>query len=158
MPPFKLNQSKNTKLEKCTPNINALNEFPELCKSVKTKTEPIKSWANIIKNDENDNLYNSISDKSNNIKKVEIDYFEDDIHNIFDNKYNNIYYNINDKIEFFCNTNALPIYNTYSKIFNLMELIKNYSSELNTIIHEYDNDEEDEYELEEDYESDATDN
>jgi hypothetical protein len=151
MPPFRLNQSKKD----IVPNINTLNDFPELSTNSSKEKEPVKSWANLINNNNKDIEFTT------NIKKEQkvndIDYFEDDINNIFDNKYQNIYYQINDKINEFCNINALPIYNTRSKLPNLVDYIKNHSTALDNIIYKYDNEDKDEYEDEdEEYESDSS--
>lgn len=151
MPPFRLNQSKKD----IRPNINALNDFPELSSKCIKNSEPVKSWANILNNDNKDIKFTTIIKEEE--KVIEIDYFEDDINNIFDNKYSDIYYKINDKINEFCNINALPIYNTRSKLPNLIDYIKNHSTALDHIIYKYDNEENDEWEEEyEDYESDSS--
>ena len=151
MPPFRLNQSKKD----IVPNINGLNDFPELSTNSSKEKEPVKSWASLINNDNKDIEFTT------NIKKEQkvndIDYFENDINNIFDNKYSDIYYKINDKINDFCYINALPIYNTRSKLTNLIDYIKNHSTALDNIIYKYDNEDEDEDEEEvEDYESDSS--
>jgi len=142
-------------------DINAFDEFPTLGGPVKTQTPPIKSWANLVKEDDADELLNPVLETNPVIKEKPIDYFEDDIDNIFDIKYENVYFSINDKIHNFCYSNALPLYNIRSKLPNLIEFIKNTSSALDIIIENYNNqdgdDEEcDDYQEEDTYESDTS--
>lgn len=141
------------------PKIDNVNDFPDLGGNIKKKMpqQPVKSWANLIKEDDNDELLNPVLDTKPIITEIPIDYFDDDIDNTFDITYSDICYDISDKIQEFCYTNALPMYNTRSKLYNLVEFIKNTSSALNIIIEKYDeDDEEEDIHEDEPYESDES--
>ena len=140
------------------PKIDNENDFPDLGGNTKKETpqQPqVKSWANLIKEDETDELLNPVLDAKPIITETTIDYFENDIDNIFDITYSDICYDISNKIQEFCYTNALPMYNTRSKLPNLIEFIKNTSSALDIIIEDYDKDDDDVVE-DELYESDES--
>lgn len=142
-------------------DINAVEEFPDLGgKKVEKDKPPVKSWANLVKEDDKDELLNPVFETTPIIEGKIIDYFDDDIDSIFDIKYGDIYYGINDKIHEFCYFNALPLYNTRSKLANLIEFIKNTSSALDIIIEDYDKEDEEYEEYDEQdedtYESDTS--
>jgi hypothetical protein len=140
------------------PKIDNVNDFPDLGGNTKKETpqQPqVKSWANLIKEDETDELLNPVLDAKPIITETTIDYFENDIDNTFDITYSDICYDISNKIQEFCYTNALPMYNTRSKLPNLIEFIKNTSSALDIIIEDYDKDDDDVVE-DELYESDES--
>jgi len=143
-------------------DINAVAEFPDLSgKKVEKDKHPVKSWANIVKVDEKDELFNPVLETNFIIKNKSIDYFEDDIDNIFDIKYDDVCLGINDKIHQFCYSNALPLYNTRSKLSNLIEFVKNTSSALDIIIENFDKPEEDiedydDFQEEDIYDSDSS--
>ena len=142
-------------------DINAVEEFPDLGgNKVEKDKPPVKSWANLVKEDDNDELLNPVLETKYVIKEKSIDYFENDIDNIFDIKYGDVCHDISNKIHEFCYFNALPLYNTRSKLPNLVEFIKNTSSALDIIIEDYDKEEEEEEEYDEQeedtYESDAS--
>jgi len=161
MPAFRPRHLSNKPTNEPTnrpPKIDNANDFPDLGGNVKKETpQPVKSWANLIKEDEKDELLNPVLDTKPIITETPIDYFEDDIDNTFDVTYSDICYKISDKIQEFCYINALPIYNTRSKLHNLIEFIKNTSSALDIIIEKYDDDDDDEDTLEDElYESDES--
>ena len=141
-------------------DINAVEEFPDLGgKKVEKAKAPVKSWANLVK-EEKDELFNPVLETKPIIEDIPVDYFEDDIDNIFDIQYGDVCHNISNKIHEFCYSNALPLYNTRSKLPNLVEFIKNTSSALDIIIEDYDKEEEEEEEYDEQeedtYESDTS--
>lgn len=140
-----------------SPNIDAIEDFPDLCGKKKEIT-PVKSWANLIKDDEKDELFNPVLKTKPIVDNYHIDYFENDIDNIFDIQYGDMCYDISDKIQDFCYSNALPLYNTRSKINNLIEFVKNTSTALDNIIEDYDKEDEEEIEEFDDeiYESDIS--
>jgi hypothetical protein len=126
------------------PKLMDDSNFPKLSESSKPVDD---GWIKVAKTEGVQIVEKKIVE-TESIKKNEWT-DEDTIDEYFELKYSDIIHDINDEIKLYCSDKLLPFYDSYSRVNNLVDLIKNSSTEYDNMFTIADDDEEEE-ELEDD--------
>jgi (p)ppGpp synthase/HD superfamily hydrolase len=152
-----IGNKRYTHSDKNFPTLGSITNSEETTKmsSIDTSAKPPQSsnWIDYVKTkSEVVEIKNIIVEEEVNTKKWTN---EDSLDEYFDLLHMDTILDINDAIIEYCNEKHLPYYDSYDKLYNLVELVKYTSTEYSNMFNEKGNNDgdenEDEYEMEEEF-------